>query len=262
MATKLWDLIVTKVDLVPEGAKARAFVTLFKRKELSMDVSEILQKMKPEHREVLETLLKEKDTELSSQAEALDALQKQYDEASESLTKATEQVAQLEKEVAEAEKTKGETIPGVDEDEQLLKSLDPAVREYVEKMNAQKTAAEELAKTLAKEKLHEQAVAKAAVLKSIPVEMDELVAFIEKSAPEDIAILEKAAAAIDEAVLGSVGTSGQSSFSKSATSAWDAIEKKARAIASEQGITVEKACAQVIELEPELYKEYLDGGAN
>ena len=56
--TELKRLKIDRVDLVPEGANSAAFVTLYKGKEMkSMDATEILSKLKPEHAAVIQAEL-------------------------------------------------------------------------------------------------------------------------------------------------------------------------------------------------------------
>ena len=76
-------------------------------------------------------------------------------------------------------------------------------------------------------------------------------------------MLNTIAAAIDGAVFNEVGKSKEgSTFSTTSNDAWGQIEKEAKAIAASDGITEQAAVARVIKEKPELYKQYLEGGAN
>lgn len=267
MPTELKNLKINRVDLVPEGANSAAFVTLFKGKELKLvDFEELMHKMKPEYATVIN--------------EHVSALSKAKDESDAALSTANATIASLQadlekakqdKEAAEAaadeaKKTAEGTVP-FDEDEQLAKSiegLDPQVREYFERITKQKDAAEEIAKAaLAKEKRAE-AEAKAEELKALPVEKAKLVDFIEKSNDTaGIEMLSAIAKGIEATVLTEVGKSNATNtFTASAEDAWGKIEASAKDIAKSRNISKEAAVAAVISEQPDLYREYLKGGAN
>ena len=265
MATKLKSLKINRVDLVPEGANSAAFVTLYKGKEgKSMDYEEILEKMKPEHADVIKAKFEEIEKAKSEvEAELADALEK----AKESCKKADEAAAEdgsedeEEKPIDKAD-TKTEGTTSFDEDETLLKSLPEELQSFVAKMRQQKEAAEEVAKAAIARERHAEAVSKATELKALPVATDELIAFIEKSNEETVDMLSAIAKAIDSTVLTETGSNETGSFSKSAGDAWDKLESKAAEIAKERGITKAKGMSAAIDEFPELYREYLEGGAN
>lgn len=265
--TELKNLKINRVDLVPEGANSAAFVTLFKGKELKpVDFEELMHKMKPEYATVIN--------------EHVSALLKAKDESDAALSTANATIASLQtdlekakqdKEAAEAAaeeaKKAAEGTTSFDEDEQLAKSiegLDPQVREYFERITKQKDAAEEIAKAaLAKEKRAE-AEAKAEELKALPVEKAKLVDFIEKSNDTaGIEMLSAIAKGIEATVLTEVGKSNATNtFTASAEDAWGKIEASAKDIAKSRNISKEAAVAAVISEQPDLYREYLKGGAN
>lgn len=265
--TELKNLKINRVDLVPEGANSAAFVTLFKGKELKpVDFEELMHKMKPEYATVIN--------------EHVSALLKAKDESDAALSTANATIASLQtdlekakqdKEAAEAAaeeaKKATEGTTSFDEDEQLAKSiegLDPQVREYFERITKQKDAAEEIAKAaLAKEK-HAEAEAKAEELKALPVEKAKLVDFIEKSNDSaGIEMLSAIAKGIEATVLTEVGKSNATNtFTASAEDAWGKIEASAKDIAKSRNISKEAAVAAVISEQPDLYREYLKGGAN
>lgn len=267
------DLVIDRVDFVDEGANSAAFIEVFKRKEQKkpMDFSEILSKLKPEHAEVIqqhvdsvsEELSKAKE-DLSKSAEEVGTLTQSLTEANDALAKANED---LEKANAEIETLKAES--GSDEGEgktekntafdeaEVLKSMPDNIREEYIKMRTQKEAAEEQVRKAAEEKLEAEAVAKAATLKALPVEQDKLVQIIKGCDPAVLDVLSAAAAAIEGTVLTEVGKSGDG---KSASDAWDRIEAKADEIAKRDNVTKQRAIATAIKENPELYKEYLDGG--
>lgn len=267
MPTELKNLKINRVDLVPEGANSAAFVTLFKGKELKpVDFEELMHKMKPEYATVINehvsALLKakdESDAALSTANATIASLQTDLEKAKQD-KEAAEAAAE------EAKKATEGTTP-FDEDEQLAKSiegLDPQVREYFERITKQKDAAEEIAKAaLAKEK-HVEAEAKAEELKALPVEKAKLVDFIEKSNDTaGIEMLSAIAKGIEATVLTEVGKSNATNtFTASAEGAWGKIEASAKDIAKSRNISKEAAVAVVISEQPDLYREYLKGGAN
>lgn len=270
MATKLKSLKINRVDLVPEGANSAAFVTLYKGKEgKPMEFEEILEKMKPEHAEVIKSkfaeVLKEKeDAEAEAEeakAEAEKAKKSECAKASEGKASEEEKPEDEEEPVDKAE-TKTEGTTSFDEDETLLKSLPPELQGFVAKMRQQKEAAEEVAKAAIARERHTEAVAKANELKALPIATEELVTFIEKSNEETVDMLSAIAKAIDSTVLAETGSNDAGTFSKSSSDAWAKLEEKANAIAKERGVTKAKGMEFALAEYPELYREYLEGGAN
>lgn len=277
MATKLKSLKINRVDLVPEGANSAAFVTLYKGKEGKlMEFEEILEKMKPEHAEVIKAkfaeVLKEKE---EAEAEAEEAKAEAEKSKKSECAKADvcpkcgknpcvcdDEGDSESKSVDKADDKKTEGTTSFDEDETLLKSLPEELQSFVAKMRQQKEAAEEVAKAAIARERHAEAVNKATELKALPVATDELIAFIEKSNEETVDMLSAIAKAIDSTVLTETGSNETGSFSKSAGDAWDKLESKAAEIAKERGITKAKGMSAAIDEFPELYREYLEGGAN
>ena len=270
MATKLKSLKINRVDLVPEGANSAAFVTLYKGKEgKPMEYEEILEKMKPEHAEVIQAKLEEVE---KAKADAEAALAEALEKAKDACAKAAEDEASEEEESEEEESeddeqvdkadTKTEGTTSFDEDETLLKSLPPELQGFVAKMRQQKEAAEEVAKAAIARERHTEAVAKAGELKALPIATEELVAFIEKSNEETVDMLSAIAKAIDSTVLVETGSNDAGTFSKSSSDAWAKLEEKANAIATERGVTKAKGMEFALAEYPELYREYLEGGAN
>lgn len=264
----LEDLVIDRVDLVDEGANSAAFIEVFKRKEQTMNFSEILSKMKPEHASVIQQELdtvKEELTKANNENETLTA----------DLSKAREENEQLKEDVAKAKskectcdgeadehgicKSCGKPKKGVGFDEaEVLKAMPEAAREAFLKMRAQKEAAEEQVRKAAEEKLEAEAVAKAATMKSLPVEQKELVEILKNCDPKIIEVLSAASAAIDSVVLEEIGKgkSGQAD-----SDAWAKIETKATEIESRDNVTKQKAIAIAIKENPDLYRDYLNGGA-
>lgn len=254
----LTDLVVDRIDFVDEGANSAAFIEVFKRKERSglMNFSEILSKLKPEHAEVIQ--------------QELEAAKNEVVKAKEDLATQSEELAKAKEEIEDLKKEKGTEEPPATPDEgdvdkstgfdetEVLKSMPEAAREAFIKMRAQKEAAEEQVRKAAEEKAEAEAVAKANTLKSLPVEQSKLVEILKGCDTKVFDVLVAAAAAIDNTVLSEVGKSGQGTASKSA---WDRIEAEADKVVERDSVTKQKAISIVLKEKPELYREYLDGGA-
>lgn len=270
--TELKRLKIDRVDLVPEGANSAAFVTLYKGKEMkSMDATEILSKLKPEHAAVIQA-------ELDSLKKAKEAAEQACEEAKKACDAAAAQTTSGNSDDEDAKKANGnqsqakpdstlsakaaEGTTSFDEDETLTKGLDPQVVAFIDQLKKQKAAAEEVAKEAIAKERHANAVTKAAELKALPIEESQLVAFIEKSNDETVDLLSAIAKGIESTVLSEEGSNTSQTFAKSSSAAWEKIEKEAQRLASERGVTVAKATGMVISEQPELYKEYLEGGAN
>ena len=270
--TELKRLKIDRVDLVPEGANSAAFVTLYKGKEMkSMDATEILSKLKPEHAAVIQA-------EFDSLKKAKEDAEKACEEAKKACDAAATQTQSGNPDDEDTKKANGgqsqakpdstlsakaaEGTTSFDEDETLTKGLDPQVVAFIDQLKKQKAAAEEVAKEAIAKERHANAVTKAAELKALPIEESQLVAFIEKSNDETIDLLSAIAKGIESTVLSEEGANTSQTFTKSSSAAWEKIEKEAQRLASERGVTVAKATGMVISEQPELYKEYLEGGAN
>lgn len=279
----LKDLVIDRVDLVDEGANSAAFVELYKRKENSgpMDIKEILSKMKPEHAEVVETALDAANADLAKARADLETANQQLADKSSELEGANEALAKAKEEL-ETEKAKNETCEcdgEADEDgkckscgrqkkqaasfdeTELVKSMPEAARELFLKMRAQKEAAEEQVRKDAAEKAEAEAIAKAASLKAIPVAQEKLVEVLKGCGPDVLELLTAANDAIEAAVLGEVGKNKGNGADTGNADAWSQIEKKAEEIAKRDSVTKEKAISIAVSENPELYKQYLEGGA-
>lgn len=283
----LEDLLVDRVDLVDEGANTGAFIEIFKRKEdeQSMEFSEILAKMKPEHAEVvtqhISTVTEELEKAHTDAAATLEAenatlndtlneVRAELEKANDALAKANEELETFKAANAycecdgEADEAgacsscgKPKKALGFDEAE-VLKAMPENLRNTFIKMREQKEAAEELVRKAAEEKRDAEAVAKAATLKALPVEQDTLVAILKSCDSNVVDVLTTVAAAIEGTVLSEVGKAGKGDV---ATDAWGKIESEAeKLVARDASITKQKAIGIVIKENPELYQEYLKGG--
>lgn len=286
MPYELTDLVVDRVDLVDEGANSAAFIELYKRKETTdpMDFDAILNLMKPEHASVIKGVIEAKDADivkaredLATATQSLAGKETELTEANDALAKANAEIETLKAKGScecdgEADENgvckvcgKPKKSASFDETE-TLKSMPEPMRAMFLKMRAQKEAAEAEVRKANEEKAEAAAVAKAASLKAIPVEQSKLVGILKSCTPEVAELLTTINSAIEATVLEEVGKNagnGAAIGGSTATSdeAWDKLEKKAAEIAKRDNITVEKAMATALTENPDLYREYLNGGA-
>lgn len=284
MAYELLDLIVDRVDLVDEGANSAAFIELYKRKETTnpMDFNEILSKMKPEHADVIKQEVDMRDADLAKARGDLEVAQQtiadkdtELNAANEALAKANTELETLKAAPCECDgeadengtcKVCGRAKKSTSFDEtETMKSMPESVRAMFEKMRAQKEAAEEQVRKAAEREAEAQAVAKAASLKAIPVEQDKLVGILKSCSEEVVDLLTTINSAIEATVLDEVGKNrgngASDGPSRTADEAWNKLEKKAEEIAKRDSVTKEKAMATALNEHPDLYREYLNGGA-
>lgn len=284
----LEDLIIDRVDLVDEGANSAAFIEFYKRKENkeSMNLSEILSKLKPEHAEVIQQHIDGLSGDLNKAREDLDAanaenskLSDTINEQSAALSEANGALAKANEELEVLKAKDTECSCDGDEDDdgtckacgkpkkksasfdetEVLKSMPEGIREEFLKMRAQKEAAEEQVRKAAEEKIEAEAVAKANTMKALPVEQSVLVQILKSCDATVAEVLANAAAAIEGTVLSEVGKRGEG---KPASDPWERIEAEAEKVAQRDSISKQKAIGVVIKENPELYKEYLNGGTN
>lgn len=264
MPCLLEGLVIDRVDLVDEGANSAAAITLFKRKEQNqaMGIKEILEKMKPEHAAIIQEELDRLNADVTKSAEVVterDTLKS----ANEKLTKANEDLTKANNALdAEIKKHKGDAAaePSMEE---IMKNLSPEVREFITKLNDQKVAAEVAVRKAAEAEAEATAVAKAATLKALPLEQSKLVGIIKGASPEILELLTTLNAAMESTALGEVGKASPNGGGKNpAADAWAKIEKKADEIVKTDKVSKAKAISMAVEQNPDLYKEYLEGGAN
>ena len=258
----LEDLVVDRVDLVDEGANSAAFIELYKRKEQNeMGLEDILKQLKPEHATVIQDAINKAAEDLKKAQEELEVATNERDEANKQLETANEDLAATKSEL-DTLKAEG-TGAGTSFDEATtMKSMPEDVRAMFETLQAQKVAAEEELRKAKDAEQTAQAVAKANEFKAIPVEHDKLVNIIKRADADVLDLLIVVNAAIEGTVLDEVGKSNAGAKSSVSGDAWAKIEGKADEVAKRDNVTKAKAIATVIKENPELYKEYLDGGAN
>jgi chromosome segregation ATPase len=270
----LEDLVVDRVDLVDEGANSAAFIELFKRKERkeSMDYKEVIAKMSPEQGKLVQAELDKLAGEVTKAKEDLatvtterDEAKKQLDETNGKLETANDDLATAKSELDALKQDEGKdgAAKAAFDEEETMKAMPKEARELFTKMKAQKDAAEEELRKAKDAEKHAEAVAKAATLKSLPIEQAKLVELVKGATPEVLELLATVATAMDETVLGEVGKSKAGAGTASTSNeAWAQIEAKADEVAKKDSISKAKAISKVVNENPDLYKQYLQGGAN
>lgn len=138
-------------------------------------------------------------------------------------------------------------------EEDVLKGASPEVRALFEKMQGtvnQLLAAQEA--SVVEERYQK--------CKALPCEEATLREVLKSASPATVSILEAAANAIAEGLHKATGTSA-SGIIKTGTAdeAYAALEKSAKTIAAEQGITFEKAFTEACQRDPDTYKKYVEG---
>lgn len=262
----LEDLVINRVDLVDEGANSAAFIELYKRKERGdkMELKDIIAKMNPEHAAVVQAEIDKLSGEVTKAKESIDALTTERDSAKEVLKKAIGDLKVANEDLAKA-KSELDTLKAdtaASDEEDIIKAMPEEARALFTKMKAQKEAAEEAIRKAKEAEAQATAIAKAAELKAIPIEHDKLVGILKGASPELLEVLTAINSAIDSTVLGEVGKRAPGQASSSSEEAWAKIEAKASEIAKAKGISKAKAISQAVDENPDLYKEYLQGGAN
>jgi SPX domain protein involved in polyphosphate accumulation len=234
----LADLIVDRVDIVEQGANSAAYISLYKRKEPIMTVEEVIAKLEPDHAAVISAELTRLNGEITTKANEL-------------VTKSSE-VETLTQELA---KSKEHNEPATDED--VVKGLPEAAQQVFMRMRQQKEAAEEAVKKADEAKAKAEIEAKIEKLKALPVEHDKLAEILKGASDTLYDVLTAVAEAVEKSALNETGVPGTG-----AQTAWDKIEAKAKEIVKNTSITKAKAISQVINENPDLYREYLKGGVN
>lgn len=249
-----------------------------------MDVQEILSKMKPEHSTVIQAALDASTASLTEAQDSIASITKERDEANTALEATKKELEEAKKELEDlkasgdgdddhpddcdcpeckakrAEKDRKSSGNASFDNTETFKSLPIEAREYLTTLKTQKEAAEAELRKSREEKVEAEAIAKAQSLKAIPVEQDKLVGILKTATPELIELLEVINGAIEGTVLGEVGKS--SSGVSSNADAWSKIEAKADEVVKASNISKAKAISEVIRDNPDLYREYLEGGAN
>lgn len=272
MAHKLKDLVITKVALVDEGSCSAAHIKLYKRKEggdgiMSKTLQDILKGLSQEDQDVVNAEITKAKAELPEGALSADDKKKLEDEKKK---------AELEKAAAfdDLENMK-KSKSGEGSEEELLKSVDPAIRALIEKSNAKAAAAEAAILKMKDDADNAEALAKAKELPNLGAKEEDLAKSLKVLKSKDEAIyteifgILKAANNMitDGANLTEIGKSASGTgtgdngenvdLNKAADVAWVEIEKAADVIQKSANCSKEQAISKAIKENPELYKKYM-----
>lgn len=227
----LVDLSLSAVALCNEGANSRADILLYKRKETNSMPK------------TFEELMAALDTDAA-------AVVTKHIETLRAADQATIQNLQGE---VNTLKTAAPAAQAPAHEEDVLKGASPEVRALFEKMQGtvnQLLAAQEA--SVVEERYQK--------CKALPCEEAALRDVLKSASPATVSILEAAANAIAEGLHKATGTSASGTIKTgTADEAYAALEKSAKTIAAEQGITFEKAFTEACQRDPDTYKKYVEG---
>jgi len=257
---RLRKLRITRVDRVTAGANPDAHVLLYKREEENnptLDAVDVIDftsdtsaTERPNQMEPLMTIDREALT-----AEVVAFIESLETERDEALVKASEAEAALVEpavEVIEAEPT----------DEEILKSLAPAIRDRIEKAESEKAALADRVTKMEDAALKAVFIAKAGQYKTVESDVESLAALMgdvaKNCTAESAQVLERvlkaANARLDEAhrlITAEFGTAA----GLDSTDAGQQIESLAKARSTETGETMPIATAAVLNANPHLYEQ-------
>jgi hypothetical protein len=243
------ELLIDRVDLVDEGANSSAFIELYKRKEqdTNMDIKEIISKMKPEFGTIVEEAFSAKETEIVK-------LQTDLATANDAVTKVKEDLTKVTAELEEFKKS------NVDTEEEIFKAMpEGPTKAMITKLRTENAAKDLELKKAKDAEIHATAVNKAKELSKIPLETAKLVEILKTCDSTIMDMLVKVNTAMS-VVVGEEGSN--SDDSEASKSAYAKIEAKAKDIIKRDSVTKAKAIVIAMKENPELYNEYVKGGAN
>lgn len=239
----LVDLDVETVSLCNQGVNTRAHILLAKgkeNKEMPKTFEELMKALTPEQAELV-------TKHIGAIEEAKDG---DIAELTKSVTALEEKVTALEAGANQPPAGDEGVAKSVDE---ILKAASPELAEYVATL--QKSVGSLIAdreETIAKARFEE--------VKAIPCEEEVLKSVLKSASPAVFEVLKKAATAIEEKVLTAKGKETSSDeFTASADMAYAKLDKSAKAIALEKGITYEQAFTQACNADPATYTSYTKG---
>lgn len=243
----LVNLDLSAVALCNEGANSRADILLIKRKEnMSMSFDELLKTLQPDAQSVIKQHIA--DTVATETKKVSDA--KDGEIATLKTTHATE-VTNLNAAHTEA-LNKAKPAAGATED--VIKTLPPEAQALFKTMQDNMAAIVATQETQRVEGLF-------AKMKSLPAEEAELKSVLKAASPAMLAILEKAATAIEEGLSkGKTGGGEQFEMGGDADVQYGLLEKHAKELmAKSTGMTFEKAFSEACTTHPEIYTAYMKG---
>ena len=282
MAKKLTNLKITKVSLVDEGACSAAHITLFKQKggnevmtfeemmaiNLSDEQQSVIKAKLEEHKaelakskeecEQAQTELEKAETEKKDLETKVSELEAEVEKAKEELKEAKEELEKA-KEVEETEVEKAKEEPT---EEELLKNVDPAIKEMIEKSRAEAEVHKQAILKMKEEAETAEITEIAKSLNGVGTDEAQMVTMLKKAKSFDVELYAEVIKALeianniiaDSEVLKEKGTT----HSAGEVDAWAKLDAKADEIAKTRGISKAKATNVVIDEFPALYQAYLD----
>lgn len=230
----LVDLSLNAVALCAAGANSRADIILHKRKETK--------RMPNTFEELMASLEPDAASLVTKHIEGLQSADKTL-------------IGQLQGQVTELEKKVQAPAAGTEThaNEDVFKNASPEILAEVEKMRGQlQQLLDNQANNLVEKRYQ--------LCKAIPVEEAQLRDVLKSASPAMVAVLEKAATAISEGLHKATGSDISGQMKRvDADSAYATLEKSAKAIAAEQGITFEKAFSIACDRDQDTYKAYVEG---
>lgn len=227
----LVDLSLSAVALCNEGANSRADILLYKRKETNSMPK------------TFEELMAALDTDAA-------AVVTKHIETLRAADQAT--IKNLQGEV-DTLKTAAPAAQAPAHEEDVLKGASPEIRALFEKMQGQMNQLLAAQEASVVEERYQKC-------KALPCEEATLREVLKSASPATVSILEAAANAIAEGLHKATGTSASGTIKTGAADeAYAALEKSAKTIAAEQGITFEKAFTEACQRDPDTYKKYVEG---
>lgn len=227
----LVDLSLSAVALCNEGANSRADILLYKRKETNSMPK------------TFEELMAALDTDAA-------AVVTKHIETLRAADQAT--IKNLQGEV-DTLKTAAPAAQAPAHEEDVLKGASPEIRALFEKMQGQMNQLLAAQEANVVEERYQKC-------KALPCEEATLREVLKSASPATVSILEAAANAIAEGLHKATGTSASGTIKTgTADEAYAALEKSAKAIAAEQGITFEKAFTEACQRDSDTYKKYVEG---
>lgn len=244
MSNLVLRLNVNRVDLVKEGCNTAAFIKLTKGRNEIMTIPEILDSMTPEHSALLKAHI-----------DGLELVAKSVPTLTADLAKAKGDVTLLTDKVTLLEKTAPAVIPTATT-EDLIKGLPEALQStFTAVLEKAKTSEAALAAFVDVQKTKDATLI-AQSLKALPFEETELVDVVKSADAKTLEVLKKAAATIESNLLTPKGTSTPGT-DFAGKDAMEVIEKEAKIIATNEGLTYEKAFSKALTNNPSLYEQYM-----
>ena len=227
----LVDLSLSAVALCNEGANSRADILLYKRKETNSMPKTFEELMAALDTDAAAVVTKHIETLRAADQTTIKNLQGEVDTL----------------------KTAAPAAQAPAHEEDVLKGVSPEVRALFEKMQGtvnQLLAAQEA--SVVEERYQK--------CKALPCKEATLREVLKSASPATVSILEAAANVIAEGLHKATGTSASGTIKTgTADEAYAALEKSAKTIAAEQGITFEKAFTEACQRDPDTYKKYVEG---